>query len=91
MKAKIGSVVFGKPGADALGAAAGLQGGKPCGAVVIGGRLDSREVMIVLSSAEAIAFASTIVAACAAADGHQVQGVELESESSAAPLNGARG
>lgn len=91
MKAKIGAVVFGKPGGDALGAAAGLQGGKPCGAVVIAGKLDGREVMIALSSAEAIALASTIVAACAAADGHQVQGIELDPASNVVPLNGGRG
>lgn len=88
MKAKVGSVVFGKPGGDALGAAAGLKGGKPCGAIVLAGTLDGREIMVAMSSAEGIALASTLVAACAVADGHQVQGVELEPPTI---INGARG
>jgi hypothetical protein len=77
MKGKIGEVILGA-GPEGIGAAAGLLRGKPTGAIVLGGRIDGRELTIAMSGAEGFALAHALIAACAVADGYQVPGVELE-------------
>lgn len=84
MKSKIGSVMLGGR-ADALGPVVGTQNGKPCGAVLLVGVLDGREVMIGMSSQEAIGVAAGMLAAAAAADGFTPPTAEVGPSSAEVP------
>lgn len=58
---------------------------KPCGAVLVVGVLDGREVMIGMSSQEAIGLAAGILAAAAAADGFVPPSAEVAPSSAEVP------
>ena len=85
MKSKIGAVVMANARGDALGPVVGTQNGKPCGAVLVVGVLDGREVMIGMSSQEAIGLAAGILAAAAAADGFTPPTTEVAPSSAEVP------
>lgn len=84
MKSKIGSVVV-TTREDAVGPVVGTRLGKPCGAVLLVGTLDGRDVLVAMSSHEASALASCMLAAAAAADGFEAPRTELGASSAEVP------
>lgn len=85
MKSKIGAVVMAATRGDSLGPVVGTQNGKPCGAVLVVGVLDGREVMIGMTSQEAIGLAAGILACAASADGFQPPTAEVAPSSAEKP------